>query len=105
MRVTAKYLIKLVNEEFKRLEINDCECYEVNRTHFSSYQYEGGACRLYIRFRIIEDHSTHGKFLCFFSMQEIQGYLDSGYELFLDFSKGRYNAFTLEEIELNVRKK
>lgn len=106
MRVTGKYLINFVNESFKKLEINDVECHSVDRTYFTEDQYQNGACFLQIRFRKKDNHNNFGSFHCFFSMGEIQNHLISGkYELFLDFSKGRYNAISLQDIELNIRKK
>lgn len=105
MRVTSKYLIKWVNDKFKELEINEYECCEVIRTHFTSDQYESGACFLYIKIREVENHDICNKFLCFYPMYSLQYYLDNGYELFLDFSKQRTIFISLTDIEINVRKK
>lgn len=102
-RLTAKKLVEWCNEQFEKLELNDYEVIKVERTHFTSDQYESGACRLYIIFRnktLPESSLLHtSRFMCFYGINELHDYINSGYELYLkDGSKG------LTGFELEVRK-
>lgn len=104
MRVTSKYLIKWCNEQFEKFEINDFTVVEVVSTKYSQEQIQNGACRLHIRFthKTSANHVRH--FLSFYSMKELQQYIDGvkwgKYELYL--KPDRMGILT--NFELDVRK-
>lgn len=53
-RITLNSLKDWINIEFKRLGIEDYECFEIVRTRFTSDQYEGGATKMYIHLKRID---------------------------------------------------
>jgi len=102
-KVTSKKLVEWLNEKFKEYEINEYIVTEVVSTRFSSEQIQGGACRLYIRFNL-KDVSKRNvllnpTFYCYYSMKELQWYINNGYELSLKL-KGSY----LTNLELDLKK-
>lgn len=98
MRVTKKYLIKWVNEEFKRLEINDWEVFQIDKTRFRSQDYEEGACFLYVRFRFKENHTSTARFLCFYPLKEYEEHINNGKKLKLTFGR----SFTLTDCTIEI---
>ena len=104
MRVTGKYLTDWCNAKFKELEINDYVVTNVVSTKFSSDQIQGGACRLYILFKPIHYEPIHQSiFLCFYSMKEIQDYINGKKygknELYIKLGRN----FSMTELELDIR--
>lgn len=98
-RITSKVLVEWLNWKFKELEINNYFVTEVVRTHFNIDQIEGGAARLYIRFKGVGDNSIGGYFLCFYTLKEIQSEIAKGCKLYLKI--GRFE--TLSNIELDLK--
>lgn len=103
-RLTTKKLIEWCNLKFKSLDIKTYEVFNIYPTRYTSAQYECGACRLVIQFRVKEqadkkDYS--GSFYCFFRISELEEYIRSGYELYLH-SPG--NRFIISDLVLDVRK-
>lgn len=101
-RITAKYLQDWVNKKFEHLEITEYECYLVERTYFTTDQYESGATALYIKIRSKGSDNPYltGTMFCFYSMRTLTEYINNGYELFIKFKR---NA-SLNEAELDIRK-
>ena len=104
-RLTTKKLVKWVNEQFKNFELK-YEVTEISRTHFNTDAYEGGACRLLVKFRNINmevgSMCSTGYFMCFYKISEYEEYLKNGYELYLR-DKSRFGI--LNNFEIEVRKR
>lgn len=85
-RLTYKKLVAWVNEQFDKFEIKDYEAYKAERTYFTSYQYEGGACKLRVFFRhkSLKSHpltDPTNYFMSFYFLKEYENYLNQGYEM------------------------
>lgn len=106
-RITYKYLVQFLNEEFKRFEITEFEVVKVERTHHRDCDYEAGATKLLIHFEPKDKSKKHplinGIFYCFYFVKELQWYVDNGYKLKLDFAY-RSSRMMLCDLELNVTK-
>ena len=104
-RITSKKLIAWLNEQFVKLGIKEYEVTNISRTHFSSNDYESGACRLIIDFKHKETEyaavHNNGYFYCFYRIKELEDYINSGYELFIK-DRGRNGVLT--DFEIDVRK-
>lgn len=104
-RLTTKKLIAWVNEEFKKKNINDYIATSITPTRYNRDQYEGGACRLMVRYEPINKSSINDYdfFLCFYRISDYQYALSKGYEIYL--KKDRNNRFELiKDFEIELRK-
>lgn len=104
-RITSKKLVDFVNSEFLRLEITEYECYDVERTRFRPYDYEGGACKLHVKLRR-KDGVYLGVplyFMCFYFLWEYEQYVKAGYEMFLT-NKKRSTMLSILDMEIDLRK-
>lgn len=107
-RLTSKRLVVLVNELFDKYDINDFRCVEIVSTRFTSDQYEGGACKLYVYFNDLESmknntKNNRGCMMCFYFIKDIEDHLKNGYELFLYHNSrfgGRFPLLTEMELDL-----
>ena len=101
-RLTVKKLISWLNEEFIRLEINNYEVYAIDRSRFTSDQYQNGAYFLYVRFRSKSDPNQTEVFHCFYPIKDYQMYTRSGYELYLKFENRNLmiNSLSIEVRQL-----
>ena len=103
-RLTAKKLVNWCNEQFKKFEIHNYLVTEISRTHFNKDAYEGGACRLLVKYKNVKNEELHnyGYFMCFYTISEYQDYINAGYELCL---KNNNRFGLLNDLEINVRKR
>lgn len=103
-RITLNSLKDWVNEQFLKLEITEYECTKVTRSHFTSDQYESGACKLYIHFRLKGEHNPmlNSSFYCFYSIKELQSHIKDGYEMYLNYKSMR--LLSIKNLEIELRK-
>ncbi len=103
-RLTSKKIITWLNEVFPEWGAPHIQVYEIERTRFRQDEYEAGACKLHIRYRNTEVDEgslmSQGSFMSFYSIRELQEYLEMGYELYL--KTGQFRL--LSNIELDVKK-
>jgi hypothetical protein len=104
-RLTYKKLIIWLNEKFKKLEIKNYVVTEIARTYYTMNDYECGACKLMIYFenkQLDKSHILHKSyFMCFYTIGQLQWFLENGYELCLT-DKNRDGI--IKNFELDVRK-
>ena len=104
-RLTYKKLIVWLNIKFQELEIKNYVVTEIARTYYSQNDYECGACRLMIYFenkQLEKLHILHkSNFMCFYTVSQLQWFLENGYELCLT-DKNRDGL--IKNFELDVRK-
>jgi len=110
MRVTKKTIIEWMNKKFDELEMFNFRVYDVERTRFTSDQYEGGAAKLYIRVRDtnfpIDSYHNSTTLLCSYSMGELQDHLNHGFDLVLKCNwRHGTSSFSLSHLELELSKK
>lgn len=103
MRITGKYLTDWINNKLKELEI-DFHVTEISRTRFTGEQYEGGACKQIIRIASNQNENETCSFLCYFNMQELEEYVNSGWRLSLQFNNRIGNFNLLNGLELTIIK-
>lgn len=105
-RLTAKKFIEWVNAEFIRVEITNYVATEVVRTHFTTDQYESGACRFYVRFQSVSDSNHKGSFMCFYTLGEYSEHINAGFEMVLEFvGNDRFGAIqSLQNITVNLKR-
>lgn len=106
MRITKKYLLKWINEQFVKFEMNHIEATEIVITRFRPDDYEGGACRMYVYLRDKEfdrDGLPPIYFMCFYKLSEYEDYINYGYEMYLKFKDPRLGL--LRDLEIDLRKK
>ncbi len=104
--LTYKTFVDFVNQEFKRLEINDFEAYKAERTYHRRGDYEAGACKMLVWFKPTGEDEDKVKikhyFMCFYFLKEYNEYRKKGYTLYLKF--GNNSRFKLiKEVEVEVR--
>ncbi|QEL01123.1 hypothetical protein FKG96_09985 [Olivibacter sp. LS-1] len=104
-RITGKVFTKWVNDEFKRVGIDNVEAYETVRTRFRGEDYEAGAAFLYVRFRLKEDPQTTGIFLCFYPFYEYERLIKIGYKMVLKFENNRFGfQDSIENLTVDLEK-
>lgn len=85
MRITTKKLTELCNKILERVELG-LRVHSIESTRFTSYQYESGACKQYIRLTnddLLYPVTTY----CYYSKKELEYYLNNGYKLYLKTDK------------------
>lgn len=108
MRLTKKKLIEMVNQLFDKYEIKSFEVYAISATRYRGQDYEAGACKLHIYFRRKDGNIDTGfgtafnYFISFFSIKELEYYINNGYYLKLEFI--RQGSISIKDLELNVQK-
>lgn len=104
-RLTLKWLKDWVNEQFDKLEIKEYRCCKIERTYFRSQDYEAGASKLLIHFKLTEhpDSVSIGTFYSFYSLRDFQDHISKGYEMYLKVSS--HKIFVMSNLEIELRKK
>jgi hypothetical protein len=104
MKLTYKYLILFINEQFKKFGIVDYEVTQIWRTYYRRDEYEAGASKMQIIFKNNTLPTNHfanfGHFMCFYSLRELEQQLKNGYELYLKFDR----FHILSNLQLDVRR-
>lgn len=109
MKWNYKGLVDWVNGEFERLEITEYEAIKAERTYFTGYQYESGACFMHIYFKRKGYNAStlyaNNYFMSFYPLKELKTYVNKGgYEMYLKF-KTRSAGMFMHELEIELRKK
>lgn len=95
MRITQKYLLRWLRDEFKRLNI-DLEIYMLYKTRYTSDQYNAGAA--YFVYKVGKDGKWLQRVYIFYPIGYLQKALHNGYELYFR-NLGQYIA----ESEVDLR--
>lgn len=107
MKWNYKGLIDWVNLEFERLGIAEYEATTASRTYYKNNQYECGACKMYIFFRM-KNKPNHpllnSFFMTFYSLKELKDGVYMGYEMYIKFSS-RGSGQSIKDLEIGLRKK
>lgn len=98
-RLTKKRLSEWIDNELLRLEI-DYRVTKIETTRFTGDQYENGAAKQVIEIEGKEKDFMPVRFLCFYSLSELQDHLNFGYQLCLKFDR----HFVLSNTELDLKK-
>ncbi len=109
MRLTGKKLTAMVNELFKKYEIEDYVATKIVSTRYSSEQLQGGAAKIHVHFESVDPNAKNNDdytnfFYGFYSIKEYQEHLEKGFRLALTWD-GRHNLRTMTNLELNLLKK
>jgi len=98
-RLTKAKLVKWINSEFIKLEINEYRVFKIEQTKFSGKEYECGAAFLNVWFYDINDSEDVDCFQVFYRISDLDYYAKNGKVLSLRIKR---LSMSLRDLEIHV---